>query len=116
MTTNQENRQQDLRDQTSSAHNTSGDWHAYWDNQAIAAGNWTGRMLAWINSALGTSYTNVNGAMHALAIDRGEAQYHSIDDLAIAGGGGGPTGDAYLLETGTSDFYLLETGDFMLLE
>lgn len=28
---------------------------------------------------------------------------------------GGPSGDAYLLETG-SDYFLLETGDFMLLE
>ena len=115
MTTNQENRQQDLRDETSSAHNTSGDWHAYWDAQAIAAGNWTGRMLAWINSALGTSYTNVNGAMHALAVNRGEGQYHSINDLEIAGGGGGPTGDGYLLETG-SDYLLAENGNFLVLE
>ena len=37
-----------------------------------------------------------------------------FDTSAAIAGGGGPSGDAYLLETG--DFLLLETGDFMLLE
>ena len=37
-----------------------------------------------------------------------------IRDIISGGGGGGPSGDAYLLETG--DYFLLETGDFMLLE
>lgn len=30
------------------------------------------------------------------------------------GGGGGPSGDAYLLESG--DYWLLESGDYWLLE
>ena len=37
-----------------------------------------------------------------------------IYDGIATGGGGGPAGDALLLETG--DYILLETGDFILLE
>lgn len=83
MTTNQEGRQQAIRDVTSSAHNTSGDWHAYWDNQSVTAGNWTGRMLAWINSVLGTSYSNVSGAMHAYADNKGFDNWSSINEPAF---------------------------------
>lgn len=95
MTTNQEARQQALRDQTSTTNNTSGDWHAYWDGEAIAAGNWTGRMLAWINSVLGTSYSNVNGAMHAYAEDRGFDRFTDINELGedVITGPGAGTGE-----------------------
>ena len=38
----------------------------------------------------------------------------SVVNIPSIAGGGGPSGDALLLESG--DFILLETGDFLLLE
>jgi len=111
MTTNQENRHQDLRDQTSTTGSTSSDWHAYWDDQGIDTGTFNERMLAWINTALGTSYTDVTGAMAAYAADKGVSGWSSLDDLALVAFS---AGDAYLIEAG--DFLLLESGDKYLID
>lgn len=111
MTTNQESRQQNLRDQAASTHNTSSDWHAYWDNQGVAAGTFNERMLTWINSTLGTSYTNVTGAMHAFAVNRGFSSWASINDLSLISF---DSGDVILMESG--DRLLLETGDGILID
>jgi len=111
MTTNQEARHQDLRDQTATARSTASDWHAYWDDQGVAAGTFNERMLTWINTALGTSYTNVVGAMAAYAADKGVSGWSSLDDLALITFS---AGDAYLIEAG--DFLLLESGDKYLID
>lgn len=58
-------------------------WHAYWDDQAIAAGPFNQRMLAWINAELTTSYTNLPRAMQAFAEDRGAYDWDSLDDLDL---------------------------------
>ena len=81
--TNQETRQQNIRDITSTAHNTSSDWHALFDDAGIAAGTFNERMLAWINDSLGTSYTNVSGAMAAFAADQGFTSWASISPLSL---------------------------------
>jgi len=111
MTTNQEARHQDLRDQTATTGSTSSDWHAYWDAQGVDDGTFNERMLKWINSALGTSYTNVSGAMAAYAADKGFANWSSINDLNLVTFG---TGDVVLMESG--DRLLLETGDGILID
>jgi hypothetical protein len=66
--TNQSDRQADARSSTSTALTYEGDSLAYFDSQSVAAGDYNGRLLAWINQALGTSYTEINGAKTALAI------------------------------------------------
>lgn len=48
-----------------------------------------------------------------LAVDLDQSMDQLIDYDPAAGGG--PSGDALLLETGT-DYILLESGDFLLLE
>ena len=111
MTTNQEARHQDLRDQTATAHKVSSDWHAYWDAQGVASGTFTERMLAWINTVLGSSHTNVAGAMHAYAAQYGFARFSDINDLNLITF---EVGDAYLIEAG--DFLLLESGDKYLID
>ena len=111
MTTNQEARHQDLRDQTATARSTASDWHAYWDDQGVDAGTFNERMLTWINTVLGTSYTNVAGAMHAYAADKGFGRWSDINDLSLITF---EVGDAYLIEAG--DFLLLESGDKYLID
>ena len=111
MTTNQEARHQNLRDQTGTAGSLTSDWHAYWDSIAVDAGTFNERMLTWINSALGTSYTNVTGAMHAYAVDKGFDGWEDMNNLNLVTF---DVGDAYLIEAG--DFLLLESGDKYLID
>jgi hypothetical protein len=53
----------------------NGDWHAVFDTAAIPPGDTSGRMLAWINLKLGTTYKEVNGAMYAFAAANGAATW-----------------------------------------
>lgn len=104
-----------VRASTGTAHSYNGDWHALFDAAGIAVGDFSGRMLGWINGQLSSAYTNVNEAMAAFAINQGASDWSSLGTFTI-GGGSGPTGDGRLLEDGTS-FRLLEDGSsFRLLE
>ena len=65
--TQSELRQASIRAVTGTTLDYNGDWMALFDLAGIPKGNWDERMLAWINVKLGTTYTNVNNAMQALA-------------------------------------------------
>ncbi len=67
MSTQQGLRQQSVRDVTGTEYDYSGDWHALFDLRGIAAGTFNERLLQWINTRLSSSYTEINGAMAALA-------------------------------------------------
>jgi hypothetical protein len=112
MTTNQEGVHAAVRAETGTSGSYLADWHALFDADAIAAGPWGPRLLAWINQTLGTSYTNTPEAMEAFAVDQG---FSSWDDMGTITFGGGPTGDGILLEDGTS-FLLAENNNFLILE
>lgn len=60
-----------------------GAWHAYWDTQAIPAGTYDERMLAWINVKLSTSYTNLPRAMQALAEAGSFFNFSSMTTLSL---------------------------------
>lgn len=81
--TNQSDRQADARSSTGTTLTYEGDTLAYFDQQGVPAGDYNGRLLAWINQALGTSYTEINGAKTALAIAGGAPTW---DGLALLGG------------------------------
>jgi hypothetical protein len=81
--TNQSDRQADARSSTGTSLTYEGDSLAYFDSQSVPAGDYNGRLLAWINQALGTSYTEINGAKTALAIAGGAPTW---DGLALLGG------------------------------
>ncbi|UQD69195.1 hypothetical protein JEY40_24580 [Bradyrhizobium japonicum] len=85
--TNQSDRQADARSSTGTTLTYEGDSLAYFDQQAVPAGDYNGRLLAWINQALGTSYTEINGAKTALAISGGAPTW---DGLALLGTAGPP--------------------------
>lgn len=49
---NQGLRQQSVRTSTGTAFTYEGDWHALFDAAAIPAGDYNGRLLAWLNTKL----------------------------------------------------------------
>jgi hypothetical protein len=59
-------------------------WHTYWDQDGVADGPFNARMLNWINTVLGESYTDLPGAMQAFAESRGFYNWDSITDLELA--------------------------------
>lgn len=108
---NQSGVQQAVRDSTGTAHSYQGDWHALFDADGIAAGSWNERLLAWINTTLVASYTNINDAMHAFAIDQGFNNWSSMNTLALSPGGSvdvillsGDADSGILLAGGASGF------------
>jgi hypothetical protein len=71
-------RQASVRAVSGTTLNYEGDWHAMWDLQGIAAGPFNQRMLLYINEYLGTSYTEINGAMAAFAANLGASTFQAI--------------------------------------
>lgn len=81
--TNQSGVQQAVRDITGTALDYNGDWSALFDQDGIPAGDWNGRLLAWINQTLGTSYTNLPGAMQAFAVEQGFRNWSSMNTFSV---------------------------------
>lgn len=78
MTTQQGLRQASVRAVSGTTLNYEGDWHAMWDLQGIAVGPFNQRMLLYINEKLGTSYTELNGAMAALAASESADNFQAL--------------------------------------
>ena len=96
--TTQGDRQASVRASTGTALDYNGDWHALFDAAGIAAGDFNGRMLAWINSGLGTTYPDLNGAKAAYAASQGADTWDSMGTFTPGGGGTAITG---IVGTGT---------------
>lgn len=79
MTTNQEGLHATVRALTGTSRSYNEDWHALFDSESIVTGSFNSRMLAWINASLSTSYTNVNEAMQAFAVDQGFSNWSSMN-------------------------------------
>ena len=75
---NQSDQQASIRAVTGTAWTYEGDWHALFDQAGIASGDYNGRLLAWINSTLGTSYTELNGAMNAFAVSQSAPSWNEM--------------------------------------
>jgi hypothetical protein len=78
MSSAQGDRQASVRALTGTALSYEGDWQALFDQAAIPAGDFNGRLLAWINAQLSASYTNINDAMQAFATSKGAANWSSL--------------------------------------
>lgn len=59
-------------------------WHAVFDKDGTPAGDFNGRMLAWINFKLGTTYSDLAGAQHAFAVDQGFNNWASMNTVVFA--------------------------------
>lgn len=71
-------RQASIRAVTGTTHTYEGDWHALFDSLSIAAGDFNGRLLQYINRRLSSSYTEINGAMAAMAAAESVNSFQSI--------------------------------------
>lgn len=89
MASNQGDQQATLRAFTGKALNLEGDWMAKFDANSIPGDTFNGRMIAFINSQLGTSYTEINGAKYAYAINQsttGAKSFNELGPFTIVGG------------------------------
>ena len=78
MATNSEARQTSIRTVTSTTGTYNEDWLALFTARSIGAGTFNERLLAYINGELSTSYTDVNLALQAFAVDQGDYNFSSI--------------------------------------
>jgi hypothetical protein len=85
--TAQGDRQASVRAVTLTALDYNGDWSALFDVAVIAKGDFNSRFLAWINQRLESAYTEINGAMQALAVANGAVNFSSMGTFAVSGGG-----------------------------
>jgi hypothetical protein len=77
-------RQESIRAVTGKALDYNGDWHALFDAAGIPAGSVNGRMLAWINQSLGTSYPDLAGAQAAYAAAQGAQTWGGMGTFSLA--------------------------------
>jgi hypothetical protein len=84
--TQQGDRQASVRAVTGTALTYEGDWHALFDAAGVAAGTFDGRLLAWINQKLSTTYANLPQAQQALAVANGAANFVSMGSFDAGGG------------------------------
>lgn len=92
----------------------NGDWHYLWDQEGIADGTFNERMLTWINTELGETYTNLPGAMQAYAESLGFYNWSSMTAIdpgvfdPVSLFGGGETGFIYDLSDSSTVFVEVE--------
>jgi hypothetical protein len=99
--TNQSDVQAEIRAITGTALDYTGDWSALFDAAGITAGAWNGRLLAWINAQLGTSYPDLPGAQNAFAVSRGFTNWSAMGAISVGG-----TTDVVLIAGGLSGILL----------
>lgn len=82
---NQSDKQQSIRDVTGTALTYNGDWLALFDSLSIDGSSFDGRMLNYINTQLGSNYTNLPSAMQAFAEDQGYDNWDSMGTFTPSG-------------------------------
>ena len=78
MATNSEARQIAIRGVTSTTGNYNSDWLSLFAARSIPAGTFNERLLLYINGELSTSYTDVNVALQAFAVDQDDYNHSSM--------------------------------------
>lgn len=110
MGVNQSDRQASVRAVTGTAWTYEGDWSALFDSASIPAGSFNGRLLAWINSTMSASYTELNGAMQAYAVSQGAASWNELGTFTPVHV---PSGFAYITGDRTSQITVTATAGLM---
>ena len=85
MATNQEGRLAAVQTITGTALGYNGDWHALFTHDSIAAGTFNERLLSWINTRLGTSYTSLHKAQPAYAAAHSFTLWSDINTIGASG-------------------------------
>ena len=79
---NQTDLQQSVRSVTGTAYNYNADWSALFDQSSIAADDWNGRMLGWLNSQLGGGYFSLPEAQQAYAAGLGFTNWSALNTIS----------------------------------
>lgn len=82
---NQGARQASVRAVTGTDFTYEGDWHSLFTLAGIPVGTYNERLLAWINDYMGESFTELNGAMAAFAIDQGADSWNGLGTFDAVG-------------------------------
>lgn len=78
MATNPEAKLASVRGVTSTTGLYNEDFLALFTERSIGAGTYNERLLNYINAKLETSYTDLNVALQALAVDQDDANFSSM--------------------------------------
>ena len=78
MATNPEAKLASVRGVTSTTGTYNEDWLALFTARSIPAGTFNERQLAYINGELSTSYTDINLALQAFAVDQDDDNFSSM--------------------------------------
>lgn len=81
--TNQGDLQASIRTFTGTSNDYNGDWHALFDSAGIAAGDFNGRMIEWLQGQLSSSDTDLDGLKQAYAESLGLYNWNSIGALVL---------------------------------
>lgn len=81
---NQEAKQASVRATTGTQLDYNSDWHALFDLSGIGPFGWNGRLLAWLNLKMGTTYADLSSAMAAFAIANGAKDWDSLGSFSAA--------------------------------
>jgi hypothetical protein len=91
--------QASVRAISGSSRDYNGDWAALFDFDGIAAGDWNGRLLKWINLKLRFTYTSLVSAMNDMAKGQGVPNFGLIGTIDV-------TFSSLLLRDNSSHFLL----------
>jgi hypothetical protein len=75
--------QASVRSYTGTTGTYEGDFHALFDQNGIQAGAFNGRLLAWLNLVMGTSYDEINGAKWAFAQYQGAVDWSGLATFTL---------------------------------
>ncbi len=103
-------RQASIRAVTGTTYDHQGDWHALWDSLGTAGTTFNERMLNYINTKLSASYTEINGAMAALAANLTVDSFQAIGTFT-PGSAGGTVGLDF--SQASNSQYLMVLGHFL---
>lgn len=78
---NQSKRQASVRAVTGTESTYEGDWHALFDLNSIDAGDFNGRLLAWLNLKMGTTHDNLPDAQADFAIQNSVSSWNELGDF-----------------------------------
>ena len=81
--TNQGQLQASIRNLTGTENDYNGDWHALFDLDGIAQGEFNGRFILWLQGETGRSETDLNGLKQLYASQKGFYNWNSVNNVGL---------------------------------
>lgn len=84
MASNQEGVHTAIRTQHAQRKGYGADWSALFDQDGIPQGDWSGRLIAWINFKRSANYTEYTQATNAFAVSQGFDNWGAMNTIVFA--------------------------------